>query len=60
MQAGTFDTVEPYLDDVNNYIHSTAQANSIPVANVHEAFNGADGRTDPSTLGLIAGTRSSE
>jgi lysophospholipase L1-like esterase len=54
MQAGTFDTVEPYLDEVNNYIHSTAQANNIPVANVHEAFNGADGRTDPSTQGLIA------
>jgi lysophospholipase L1-like esterase len=54
MQAGIFDTVEPYLDDVNNYIHSTASANGIPVANVHEAFNGADGRTDPGTLGLIA------
>lgn len=54
MQAGTFDQVEPYLDDVNNYIHSTAQANNIPVANVHQAFNGSDGRTDPSTLGLMA------
>ena len=54
MQAGIFDTVEPYLDDVNNYIHSTAQANGIPVADVHQAFNGADGKTDPGTLGLIA------
>ena len=54
LQAGTFDQLEPYLDDVNNYIHSTAAANNIPVANVHEAFNGSDGRTDPSSLGLIA------
>ena len=54
MQAGIFDTVEPYLDEVNNYIHSTASANNIPVANVHQAFNGADGKTDPGTLGLIA------
>jgi lysophospholipase L1-like esterase len=54
MQKGIFDTVEPYLDEVNNYIHSTAAANSIPVADVHQAFNGADGTTDPGTLGLIA------
>ncbi len=54
MQAGIFDTLEPYLDEVNNHIHSTASANGIPVANVHQAFNGADGKTDPGTLGLIA------
>jgi lysophospholipase L1-like esterase len=54
MQKGDFDTLEPYLDEVNNYIHSTAAANGIPVANVHQAFNGADGRSDPNTQGLLA------
>ena len=54
MQAGIFDITEPYLDEVNNYIHSTGAASGIPVANVHQAFNGADGTTDPATLGLIA------
>jgi lysophospholipase L1-like esterase len=54
MRAGIFDKLEPYLDEVNNYIHTTGAANGIPVANVHQAFNGADGRTDPSTLGLIS------
>jgi lysophospholipase L1-like esterase len=53
MQKGIFNTVEPYLDQANNYIHTTAAANGIPVANVHQAFNGADGTTDPNTLGLI-------
>ena len=54
MQQGIFTTIEPYLDEVNSYIHSTATTNGIPVANVHQAFNGADGTTDPGTLGLIA------
>jgi lysophospholipase L1-like esterase len=54
MQAGIFNITEPYLDEVNNYIHSTAAAAGIPVANVHQAFNGADGTTDPQTLGIIA------
>ena len=52
MQAGIFDITEPYLDEVNNYIHSTATAAGIPVANVHQAFNGA--ATDPQALSLIA------
>jgi lysophospholipase L1-like esterase len=54
MQAGIFDTIEPYLDEANNYIHSTASAAGIPVANVHQAFNGADGMTDPGAMGLLA------
>ena len=54
MQAGIFNITEPHLDEVNNYIHRTAAAANIPVANVHQAFNGADGTTDPGTLGLIA------
>jgi lysophospholipase L1-like esterase len=54
MKAGIFTTLEPYLDEVNSHIHANAQANSIPVAAVHQAFNGADGTQDPGTLGLIA------
>jgi lysophospholipase L1-like esterase len=54
MQAGIFTTIEPYLDEVNNYIHDSGKANNIPVAGVHTAFNGADGMTDPGTLNLIA------
>ena len=54
MNAGIFNTLEPYLDEVNNHIHANAQANNIPVAAVHQAFNGADGTQDPGTLGLIA------
>lgn len=54
MQAGIFNITEPYLDEVNNYIHTTAATAGIPVANVHQAFNGADGTTDPGTLGLLA------
>jgi lysophospholipase L1-like esterase len=54
MQAGIFSITEPYLDQVNNYIHTTAAAAGIPIANVHQAFNGADGTTDPATLGLLA------
>ncbi len=54
MKAGIFDVTDPYLEEVDSYIHSTAAAAGIPVANVHQAFNGADGTTDPGTLGLIA------
>ena len=54
MKAGRFTTVEPYLDQVNGHIHDNAKANNIPVAEVHTAFNGADGTTDPGTLDLIA------
>lgn len=54
MQKGIFTTLEPYLDQVNNYIHTTSAANGIPVANVHQAFNGADGTQDPGAQGLIA------
>lgn len=53
-QAGRFAIIEPYLDQVNNHIHDNAKANNIPVAEVHTAFNGADGTQDPGTLNLIA------
>ncbi len=52
MRAGIFTTIEPYLDEVNNHIHSNAQANSIPVAAVHQAFNGAGRNTGSDRDGL--------
>ena len=54
MQKGIFTTLEPYLDEVNNYIHTTAAANGVSVANVHQAYDGADGTEDPGAQGLIA------
>ncbi len=54
MQKGIFTTLEPYLDQANNYIHTTAKANNIPAAAVHQAFNGTDGTQDPSAQRLIA------
>ena len=52
--SGIFTTIEPYLDQVNSHIQSNAQANGIPVAAVHLAFNGAAGTQDPIAAGLIA------
>ena len=54
MKAGIFSTIEPYLDEINSHIHANGQANSIPVAAVHQAFNGADGTQDPIAAALIA------
>jgi lysophospholipase L1-like esterase len=53
MVEGTFGTVEPYLDQVNQHIASSAQANGIPMAQVHLAFNGPNGDQDPVAKGLI-------
>lgn len=53
MVQGTFSTVEPYLDQVNQHIASSAQANGIPMAKVHLAFNGPNGEQDPVLKGLI-------
>ena len=53
MVEGTFGTVEPYLDQVNQHIASSAQANGIPMAQVHLAFNGPNGEQDPVAKGLI-------
>ena len=54
MQKGIFTTLEPYLDEVNNYFHTTAAANGVSVADVQQAYNGADGTEDPGGQGLIA------
>ena len=54
MVDGTFSTAEPYLDQVNQHIASSAKANGIPMAQVHLAFNGPNGDLDPVANGLIA------
>ncbi len=53
MVKGTFSTVEPYLDQVNQHIAASAKANGIPMAQVHLAFNGPNGEQDPVAKGLI-------
>lgn len=52
-QQGLFAGVEPYLDTVNQHIAQSAQANGIPMAPVHQLFNGASGTEDPIAKGLI-------
>ncbi len=37
MVDGTFSTVEPYLDQVNEHIAASARANGIPMAQAHLA-----------------------
>jgi lysophospholipase L1-like esterase len=53
MVDGTFSTVEPCLDQVNQHIAASAKANGIPMAQVHLAFNGPNGDQDPVAKGLI-------
>jgi lysophospholipase L1-like esterase len=53
MVKGTFSTAEPYLDEVNQDIASSAKANGIPMAQVHLAFNGPNSDQDPVAKGLI-------
>jgi len=45
---------QPYLDEVNAYIATTASAREADVAAVHSAFNGPSGSEDPLAKGLIA------
>ncbi len=54
MIAGQFNTVEPYLDQVNAHIAQMAAANGIPMAQVHLAFNGPNGTDDPGLKGLLS------
>lgn len=54
ISSGQYDTVEPYLDQVNAHIAASCTANGIPMAKVHEAFNGADGKEDPKAKGYLA------
>jgi lysophospholipase L1-like esterase len=48
-----FQVTEYYLDQINNYIATTTTNNSVPFAQVHAAFNGANGDEDPIAKGLI-------
>ena len=50
---GQFSAIEPYLDQVNQHIASSAQANAIPMAQVHAIFNGPTGTDDPNAKGLL-------
>lgn len=50
---GTFNSLEPYLDQINQHIAASAQVNGIPMAQVHAAFNGPSGTDDPIAKGLI-------
>ena len=43
-----------YLDQMNHEIALSADGNSVPYAQVYEAFNGSDGTADPATLGFLA------
>ncbi|HEY0546189.1 MAG TPA: FG-GAP-like repeat-containing protein [Pyrinomonadaceae bacterium] len=50
-----YQAFKPYLDELNNYIHTTATINNIPCARVFVAFNGASGAEDPVNKGYISG-----
>jgi lysophospholipase L1-like esterase len=50
-----YQAFKPYLDELNNYIHTTATINNIPCARVFVAFNGASGAEDPVSKGYISG-----
>lgn len=54
MVKGEYNTVEPYLDQANAHIAASAAANHIPMAQVHQAFNGVTGTDDPLSKGLLA------
>jgi len=49
-----FQALKPYLDEVNSYIATTADAAGIPHASVYKAFNGSGGDEDPIAKGYIA------
>lgn len=51
---GAFAVIQPYLQQVNSHIATSAAANGIPMAAVHQAFNGVNGDEDPSAKGYIA------
>ena len=49
-----YQAFKPYLDELNNYIRTTATINNIPCARVFVAFNGPSGAEDPVTKGYIS------
>lgn len=53
-EAGLFQTLAPFLDEVNAHLAATDGDHGIRVADVHAAFNGPEGTRDPGTEGLLA------
>jgi lysophospholipase L1-like esterase len=51
---GIFDTLRPYLDEVNEHIARTSAQAGIPCARVFVAFNGPNGDQDANAAGLLA------
>jgi len=49
-----YQAFKPYLDELNNYIRTTATINNIPCARVYVAFNGVAGLEDPVARGYIS------
>jgi len=52
--SGNFAIFHPYIQEVNGHIAAALAANSIPLAPVYAAFNGASGDIDPAGRGLIS------
>jgi lysophospholipase L1-like esterase len=52
--SGNFAKLNPYLDEINQYISNSATRNSIFFADIHKVFNGSEGNEDPAPKGLIA------
>jgi lysophospholipase L1-like esterase len=50
-----FEVFKIYLDQTNDHIRTTAQANGIALGSVYCSFNGVNGDIDPGSFGLIAG-----
>jgi lysophospholipase L1-like esterase len=48
--AGDFAVLEPFLQQVNDHIQTTAAANGILVGDVHSAFNGESRQEQPTAL----------
>jgi lysophospholipase L1-like esterase len=49
--SGNQAVLTPYVNEMSSDIHDVAAANNLGVANVHQAFNGADGTEDPNAKG---------
>lgn len=49
-----YQAFKPYLDELNNYIRTSATINNIPCARLFVAFNGSSGAEDPVTRGYIS------
>jgi lysophospholipase L1-like esterase len=53
-RGNDFQVLSYYFNQMNNYIASTASIYSIPMAQVHQAYNGVSGDEDPVAKGYIA------